>query len=361
MDQLRYDEVIKRSSLEKDLQMLPFGDQTVIGERGVNLSGGQKQRVQLARALYQDADIYLLDDPFSAVDAHTATSLFNEYVMGALSRKTVLLVTHQVDFLPAFDSILLMSEGKILKADTYDQLLISCQEFHSLVCAHRETANSEKNGGYNTQKKSINREEESIQNIISEDQQIESKVEQLIKQEERETGNTGLKPYKQYLGESHGFFYLLVAIIAHLAYMVGQLEQNLWLAADLQNPEMSKLKLILIYSAIGFGMSLTLFLRSYAIISLGLRRSISIFAKLMASLIRAPMSFYDSTPLGRILSRVSLDLSVVDLDLSFRFSQAVSATLTTYFSLGALAALTWPILILIIPTVYVTILLQVVY
>ncbi|XP_019170237.1 PREDICTED: ABC transporter C family member 10-like isoform X2 [Ipomoea nil] len=358
MDQLKYDEVIKRSSLEKDLQRLPFGDQTVIGERGVNLSGGQKQRVQLARALYQDADIYLLDDPFSAVDAHTATSLFNEYVMGALSRKTVLLVTHQVDFLPAFDSILLMSEGKILKADTYDQLLISCQEFHSLVCAHRETAKSETNGGYSTRKKPINREEESIQNMISEDEQIESTGEQLIKQEERETGNTGLKPYKQYLGESHGFFYLLVAIIAHLAYMVGQLEQNLWLAADLQNPEMSKFNLILIYSAIGFGMSLTLFLRSYAIISLGLRRSKSIFAKLMASLIRAPMSFYDSTPLGRILSRVSLDLSVVDLDLSFRFSQAVSVTLTTYFSLGALAALTWPILIVIIPTVYVTILLQ---
>lgn len=77
MDRLKYEEVIKRSSLEKDLQMLPYGDQTIIGERGVNLSGGQKQRVQLARALYQDADIYLLDDPFSAVDAHTATSLFN--------------------------------------------------------------------------------------------------------------------------------------------------------------------------------------------------------------------------------------------------------------------------------------------
>ena len=61
----------------KDLEMLPFGDRTQIGERGVNLSGGQKQRVQLARALYQNADIYLLDDPFSAVDAHTATSLFN--------------------------------------------------------------------------------------------------------------------------------------------------------------------------------------------------------------------------------------------------------------------------------------------
>ncbi|KAJ8526980.1 hypothetical protein K7X08_029457 [Anisodus acutangulus] len=77
MDQLKYQEVLERCSLVKDLEMLPFGDQTIIGERGVNLSGGQKQRVQLARALYQNADIYLLDDPFSAVDTHTSTCLFN--------------------------------------------------------------------------------------------------------------------------------------------------------------------------------------------------------------------------------------------------------------------------------------------
>ena len=77
MDRQIYQETLVRCSLVKDLEMLPFGDLTQIGERGVNLSGGQKQRVQLARALYQNADIYLLDDPFSAVDAHTATSLFN--------------------------------------------------------------------------------------------------------------------------------------------------------------------------------------------------------------------------------------------------------------------------------------------
>ncbi|MCL7030968.1 hypothetical protein MKW94_022619, partial [Papaver nudicaule] len=106
MDELKYQETLEKCSLVKDLEMLPSGDLTKIGERGMNLSGGQKQRIQLARALYQDADIYLLDDPFSAVDALTATSLFNEYVMGALSEKTVLLVTHQVDFLPAFDSVL---------------------------------------------------------------------------------------------------------------------------------------------------------------------------------------------------------------------------------------------------------------
>ncbi|MCL7030092.1 hypothetical protein MKW94_016063, partial [Papaver nudicaule] len=106
MDKKRYQETLEKCSLVKDLEMLPYSDLTEIGERGINLSGGQKQRIQLARALYQDADIYLLDDPFSAVDALTAISIFNEYVMGALSGKTVLLVTHQVDFLRAFDSIL---------------------------------------------------------------------------------------------------------------------------------------------------------------------------------------------------------------------------------------------------------------
>jgi ABC-type transport system involved in cytochrome bd biosynthesis fused ATPase/permease subunit len=131
MDKERYQETLLICSLVKDLELLPYGDHTQIGERGVNLSGGQKQRVQLARALYQNADIYLLDDPFSSVDAYTATSLFTvrtphstelqcyliinsfrnliflqEYVMGALSDKTVLLVTHQVDFLPVFDCIL---------------------------------------------------------------------------------------------------------------------------------------------------------------------------------------------------------------------------------------------------------------
>lgn len=77
LDSKRYQDTLERCSLTKDLELLPYGDQTEIGERGVNLSGGQKQRIQLARALYKNADIYLLDDPFSAVDAHTATSLFN--------------------------------------------------------------------------------------------------------------------------------------------------------------------------------------------------------------------------------------------------------------------------------------------
>ncbi|XVE80503.1 hypothetical protein DITRI_Ditri14bG0145100 [Diplodiscus trichospermus] len=88
------------------IEILSFGGQTVIGERGINLSGRQKQRIQIARALYQDADIYLFDDPFSAVDAHTSSHLFKEVLLGILSSKTVVYVTHQVEFLPAADLII---------------------------------------------------------------------------------------------------------------------------------------------------------------------------------------------------------------------------------------------------------------
>ncbi|KAM7504276.1 hypothetical protein LguiB_003180 [Lonicera macranthoides] len=119
MDRERYEKVIEACSLNKDLEILPFGDQTVIGERGINLSGGQKQRIQFAHALYRDADIYLFDDPFSAVDAHTGSHLFKvtrevvsfyvlnrqECILRLLDLKTVIYVTHQVEFLPTADLI----------------------------------------------------------------------------------------------------------------------------------------------------------------------------------------------------------------------------------------------------------------
>ncbi|KAL3499267.1 hypothetical protein ACH5RR_038360 [Cinchona calisaya] len=357
MDQQKYQDVLRRCCLVKDLDMLPFGDQTIIGERGVNLSGGQKQRLQLARALYQEADIYLLDDPFSAVDAHTASILFNEYVMGALSKTTVLLVTHQVDFLPAFDSILLMSRGKILKEATFNQLLDSSQEFRDLVHAHGEAAKHEMNAEYSSRERQMN-SEDVIQKIYSEEQLVAPTAEQMIKEEEREMGYTGLKPYIQYLRQNKGFLYLSLGILSHLVYMIGQLIQNLWLATNLQDSSLSELKLLSVYSFIGCGMALSLFLRSCVIVLLGLKASESIYSVFMTSLFRAPMSFYDSTPLGRILSRVSSDLSLVDLELSMKFSMAFASTMTTYFSLGILAFLTWPILFVIIPTVYVTILIQ---
>lgn len=360
MDKKRYQETLEKCSLVKDIEMLPFGDLTEIGERGVNLSGGQKQRLQLARALYQDADIYLLDDPFSAVDAHTASSLFNEYVMEALSAKTVLLVTHQVDFLPAFDSILLMSEGKVLCAGSYQELLESCKEFQDLVDAHKDTVGSETLDqiAFQNKKKTSTREINKAHSIKRPMTTEALGVGQLIKKEERETGDTDLKPYLQYVNQGKGLLYFSLAVLCHVIFVAGQISQNSWMAANVQNPQVSMLRLISVYLEIGLSTAIFLLFRSLFIVTLGMQSSKSLFAQLLNSLFRAPMSFFDSTPLGRILSRVSSDLSIVDLDVPFSLIFSFSATINVFSNLGVLAFITWQVLFVAIPLVYITIRLQ---
>ncbi|EOY23416.1 hypothetical protein QUC31_008251 [Theobroma cacao] len=357
MDRQRYEETLERCSLVKDLELMPYGDLTEIGERGVNLSGGQKQRIQLARALYQDADIYLLDDPFSAVDAHTATSLFNDYVMEALSGKAVLLVTHQVDFLPAFNSVLLMSDGEILQAAPYHQLLASSQEFQDLVNAHKETAGSGRVAEVNSSDKHGTSTREIKKSYVEKQFKI-SKGDQLIKQEERERGDIGFKPYIQYLNQDKGFLFFSISALSHLLFVGGQISQNSWMAASVDNPNVSPLKLIAVYLVIGFFSTLLLLCRSLFIFTLGIRSSKSLFSQLLNSLFRAPMSFYDSTPLGRILSRVSVDLSIVDLDVPFSLIFTVGATINAYSNLGVLAVVTWQVLFVSVPVIYAAICLQ---
>ncbi|KAK4480717.1 hypothetical protein RD792_013799 [Penstemon davidsonii] len=356
----RYQETLERCSLTKDLELLPYGDLTEIGERGVNLSGGQKQRIQLARALYKDADIYLLDDPFSAVDAYTATSLFNEYVMRALSAKTVLLVTHQVDFLPTFDSVLLISNGEILHAAPYPQLLATSQEFQELVNAHKETAGSERLSEV-TSNKIHNPSSKEILKTYAENKvnnNNTSEGDQLIKKEEREVGDTGFKPYTLYLKQNNGFLIFSIAALCHLTFVLGQILQNSWMAANVDDPSVTTLRLILVYLFIGLGSSVVLLLRTVLTVVLGMQESRALFSGLLVSLFRAPMSFYDSTPLGRILSRVSVDLSIVDLDLPFYVIFAVGATINCYSNLVVLAVVTWQVLFVSIPMVFLAIRLQ---
>ncbi|KAL8248049.1 hypothetical protein R6Q59_009265 [Mikania micrantha] len=357
MENRRYQETLEKCSLMKDLQLFPYGDLTEIGERGVNLSGGQKQRIQLARALYQDADIYLLDDPFSAVDAHTASCLFNEYVMEALSRKTVLLVTHQVDFLPAFDSVLLMSDGEILAAAPYNQLMASCQEFKDLVNAHKETAGAERLSEVTSSTRQIPSMKD-IKNAWTNKVSENSENDQLIKKEEREEGNTGFRPYVQYLNQNKGYVFFSIAAFSHVAFVACNVCQNSWMAANVDNGDVSTLKLIVVYLVIGVVAMVFLLVRSLFTVALGLQSSKSIFSQLLVSLFRAPMSFYDSTPLGRVLSRVSVDLSIIDLDIPFNFIFAVAATTNFYSNTGVLIFVTWQILFVSIPLIYVALRLQ---
>ncbi|KAK4708862.1 hypothetical protein R3W88_029787 [Solanum pinnatisectum] len=345
MEPQRYREALERSSLVKDLEMLPFGDLTEIGERGNNLSGGQKQRVQLAHALYQDPDIYLLDDPFSAVDAHTSTSLFNDYVMGAPSGKTVLLVTHQVEFLPSFDSILLISSGKIMKSGTLDELLSKSEEFQDLVNAQKTTFVPECQEVYGSKRPKA-AEIELDNNVSSEERDDVGslKGDQLIKVEEREVGDAGLKPYIQYLKHDKGFLYFSLAFIVHTMFVVGQCIQSYKLAIDLQDSNVSKIKVNQCLHSHWFWFNT---FTDFKIL-------INIYSTLSSSLFFAPMSFFDSTPLGRMLSRVSSDLSIVDIELPFLIT--VGSIIISYFTYVILCFVAPEVVLAIVLMIYVTIL-----
>ncbi|CAA2996084.1 ABC transporter C family member 10-like [Olea europaea subsp. europaea] len=326
----QYHGMAKRCSLAKDFGLLPYGDLAEIGERGVNLSGGQKQRVQLARALYQNADIYLLYDPFSAVDAHTATNLFNEYVVEALSGKSVLLVTHQIDFFSSFDTVSLTSDGEILHASSYSQLLSSSQKFRDLVNAHKEMAGFEK--------------------VFSKREKLQtSGLDQLIKQEEMEVRDTGFRPYILYLNHNKGFLIFFSAAFFHLMFLLGQILLNSWMAANVDDPNVSRLRLIVVYLLIGIVSTLFLLWK---------QSSKAIFSELLNSLFRAPMSFYDSTPLGRILNRVSSDLSLLDLDVPHILMVAVATTINFYSNLAVLAVANWQVLFVSIAMVFLVICIQ---
>ncbi|CAG2119003.1 unnamed protein product, partial [Medioppia subpectinata] len=118
----KYNRVVKACALDRDFKLFPYGDQTLVGERGVSLSGGQKARISLARALYHSADIYLLDDPLSAVDTHVAKHLFQKCCVEYLKNKTRILVTHQIQFLKDAHQILVLNDGECVAIGSYTQL-----------------------------------------------------------------------------------------------------------------------------------------------------------------------------------------------------------------------------------------------
>lgn len=121
-DPARYENTIKACQLKRDLQILPAGDATEIGEKGINLSGGQKARISLARAVYADKDIVLMDDPISALDANVRKRIFKEVFQGMLRGKTRVLVTHAIDFLHLSDRICVIKDGEIQAIGTYEEL-----------------------------------------------------------------------------------------------------------------------------------------------------------------------------------------------------------------------------------------------
>ncbi|KAF7804848.1 ABC transporter C family member 4 [Senna tora] len=368
MDRQKYNEVVRVCCLEKDLEMMEDGDQTEIGERGINLSGGQKQRIQLARAVYQDCDIYLLDDVFSAVDAHTGSELFKECVRGALKGKTIILVTHQVDFLHNVDLIFVMRDGMIVQSGKYNDLLNFGMDFGDLVAAHETSMELVEEGsvmpGESSPKPSKsprtpkstsnNKEINGERNFIN---QLKERSK-LIKDEERETGKVNLHIYKLYCTEAYGWWGIIAVLFFSITWQASLLACDYWLAYEtaeervqLFNPSIF-ISVYLILSIISIGL---VAIRAISVFALGLKTTQIYFTQILNCILHAPMSFFDTTPSGRILSRASSDQTNVDLFIPMFVGFVINTYLTVAGILIVICQNSWPTVFLLIPLIWLNI------
>ncbi|KAF5462508.1 hypothetical protein F2P56_018511 [Juglans regia] len=368
LDIERYKEVIRVCCLEKDLEMMECGDQTEIGERGINLSGGQKQRLQLARAVYQDCDIYLLDDVFSAVDAHTGTEIFKKCVRGALKGKTILLVTHQVDFLHNVDLILVMRDGMIVQSGKYKELHDSGMDFTALVAAHETSmelveASTTLPGENSPQlpklsETSSNHGEANGENNSLDQPNSNKGTSKLIKEEERETGKVSLHVYKLYCTEAFGWWGVALVLLLSLLWQASIMLGDYWLAYETSEEQAMSFNpslFISVYAIIAAVSLVLVLIRAFSVTFVGLKTAQIFFAQILHSILHAPMSFFDTTPSGRILSRASSDQANIDLYLPFFTSLTVTAYITVIGIFIITCQYSWPTVFLLIPLAWLNI------
>ncbi|CAK9178977.1 unnamed protein product [Ilex paraguariensis] len=367
-DSVKYDKTVEACALTKDFELFSAGDLTEIGERGINMSGGQKQRIQIARAVYQDADIYLLDDPFSAVDAHTGRQLFEDCLMGILKDKTILYVTHQVEFLPAADLILVMQNGRIAQAGTFEELMKQNIGFEVLVGAHnqalesiltaesssRTTEHATTDGESNTEPgpdaEFPPTKQDSRHNLCVE---ITEKEGRLVQDEEREKGSIGKEVYWSYLTTVKGGALVPIIILAQSSFQILQIASNYWMAwacpTGNTEPTIAMNFILLVYMLLAVGSSICVLVRATLVAITGLQTAQKLFSNMLNSFLRAPMAFFDSTPTGRILNRASTDQSVLDLEMANKLGWCAFSIIQLLGTIAVMSQVAWEVFIIFIP------------
>ncbi|KAL6602856.1 hypothetical protein ACP70R_043217 [Stipagrostis hirtigluma subsp. patula] len=355
----QYEKAIKACALDKDIENFDHGDLTEIGQRGLNMSGGQKQRIQLARAVYNDADVYLLDDPFSAVDAHTAAVLFYDCVMAALAEKTVVLVTHQVEFLIETDRILVMEGGQVRQQGRYAELLESGTAFEKLVSAHQSSITALDTANQQNHVQGQRLTEDNIMPSALKATRQASDIEvaakgpsaavQLTEDEEKGIGDLGWKPYKDYIEVSKGNLQFYGMVTSQVLFTCFQIMSTYWLAIAVQMDNISAALLVGAYSGLSIFSCCFTYMRSFFAATLGLKASKAFFTNLMDSVFRAPMSFFDSTPVGRILTRASSDLSILDCDIPYSMAFVATGIIEVVTTVLVMGTVTWQVLVVAVP------------
>ncbi|KAF9435675.1 hypothetical protein BGZ76_005767, partial [Entomortierella beljakovae] len=397
-DPAYYQKTIEACCLQQDFDMLLGGDMTEIGERGINLSGGQKARISLARAVYARADVYLLDDPLSAVDAHVGRSIFDNVIgpRGLLAGKTRVFVTHQIQYLAQSTTILMLRDGKMVEQGEFSELMNKKAEVFQLMTEFgHESAHQEVSGeGLEplvaqttsleedvVETDSFPAEEVSLfsstplsarRNSIRSSTSVQTlrrpsiaSALQRPKQEPPKIIATNIIADEQMKqGSVHKSVYLAYAkacsysaVIAYFLSMIlsqtASISTSLWLThwsseTDQGGDSTSPLFYIAIYAALGFSYSiLTVFQSIILQVFCAIRSARVLHQEMLHSVLRSPMSFFDTTPMGRILNRFSKDQSTIDEVLPRSFA-GYSRTLFQVASVLVVVTMSTPTLIIII-------------
>ncbi|OQU86955.1 putative ABC transporter C family member 15 isoform X3 [Sorghum bicolor] len=352
MDKARYDEVLQGCALNKDVELWASGDMTVVGERGMNLSGGQKQRIQLSRALYSDADVYLLDDPFSAVDAHTGAHLFKECLMSQMSSKTVIYVTHQLEFLRDADLVLVMKDGRIVQSGKYDNLIADKDgEFSKQMDAHNKSlsqVNPAKVQGLGTNK--IYKKQMELTEIEPDHTVLGRESE-----EERESGRVKWGIYRKFVTSAYRGALIPVILACQVLFQSLQICSNYWIAWASERKELvSREKMIGIFVLLSAGSSVFILGRAFVLSAIAIETAQQLFLGMIKNIFRAPINFFDSTPSSRILNRASTDQSTVDIDIPYRLAGLIFALIQLLSIIFIMSQIAWPILFLFIVIVSIS-------
>ncbi|ORY40364.1 P-loop containing nucleoside triphosphate hydrolase protein [Rhizoclosmatium globosum] len=308
MDRQRYDAVIRACSLDKDIQNFPNGELTEVGERGVQLSGGQVARVNLARTMYSDADILLLDDPLAAVDAHVGRHIFEVGIKEHCVGKTVVLVTHQLNLLSKVDMIVYMENGQVLEIGSYSELMLNGGGLSKLVNEYGIQASEKDSKESKLATKTAKKVEAKV---VVEDAATAPKT--VMMEEERLEGAVTLYHYKTYIRLSGGIWpwigILVVASLINIARLVGDY-WLIWWSEDSFNLENNTY--IGIYAAFGIFQALVTVMLSTIVAYAGITGAKNLHSNALRSIGRAPMTFFDTNPLGRIINRFSRDVAECD-------------------------------------------------
>ncbi|KAI5053888.1 hypothetical protein GOP47_0031219, partial [Adiantum capillus-veneris] len=364
MNRAHYVNVLQACALVKDLELFSHGEQTEIGERGINLSGGQKQRFQLARAIYQDADIYLLDDPFSAVDAHTGQHLFKECILGALANKTVIYVTHQVEFLPAADVVLVLQEGNIVYNGPYKELESATSILGPLSAAHAtssQATGADESYAHSKDMKQMSDELCNVDDVFGcmEDHEVDENAKQkemvqLVQEEEKEIGKVSFSVYLSLIQAAYRCSLVPVILLAQTMFQCLQIASNYWLAwatpkMDTEEPFVSMKRVLGIYVILACGSTGCVLLRTISMAAVTLKTSQIFFKRMIYCIFHAPMSFFDSTPTGRILNRASTDQSAMDFDVTLRLGGVALSFIQLVGIFAVMSQAAWGLVLLFVP------------